>query len=152
SGSGALPFAVADAARQAGRSVVLYALKGLADPQRVATYRHHWGTMGQFTRFCRLALQEHCRDVVFVGGAARPSIWQLRPDFGTLFLLPQVFRMLRGGDNHLLTGIARLLEVRGFRVLGPHQIAPEILAPEGLIAGREPSSRDRIDIARGLSL
>jgi hypothetical protein len=152
SGSGSLPFTIADAARRAGRRVVLYALQGLADPQRVASYPHYWGTMGQFTRFCRLARQEHCRDVVFIGGAVRPSTWRLGFNFGTLLLLPEILPILRGGDNHLLTGVARILEVRGFRLVGAQEIAPEILAPEGLIAGREPGPRERADIARGLSL
>ena len=41
-GGGALPFAVADAVGKRGRRVVLFAIRGWADPQRVAAYPHHW--------------------------------------------------------------------------------------------------------------
>jgi DUF1009 family protein len=42
------------------------------------------------------------------------------------------------------------LEREGFRVLGAHEVAPEILVPEGTL-GRVPASdRDRADIALGL--
>jgi len=40
-GGGSLPFAVADAALQRGRRVVLFALRGWADPQRVDAYPHY---------------------------------------------------------------------------------------------------------------
>ena len=41
-GAGTLPFALADAAVAPGRRVVLFALRGWADPHRVAAYPHHW--------------------------------------------------------------------------------------------------------------
>ena len=41
-GGGSLPFAVADAVAKRGRRVVLFAIRGWADPQRVAAYPHHW--------------------------------------------------------------------------------------------------------------
>ena len=65
-----------------GRRVVLFALRGWADPERVAAYPHHWTWMGQFGRFMRIAAEEGCRDVAFIGSVARPSLWQIRPDFG----------------------------------------------------------------------
>src|SRR6516162_7301854 len=101
-GGGSLPFAVADAVRKRGRRVVLFAIRGWADPQRVATYPHHWAAVGQFGWFCRLARQEGCRDVVFIGSMVRPAIWHIRPDFKTLRLLPRIYGIFRGGDDHLL--------------------------------------------------
>ena len=75
SGGGTLPFAIADAAMQRGRRAVLLALRGSADPARVADYPHHWISVGQFGRLCRLAQQEGCRDMVFIGRLVRPTIW-----------------------------------------------------------------------------
>jgi hypothetical protein len=60
--------------------------------------------------------------------------------------------MFRGGDNHLLSILAQLFEKRGFRFLGAHEVAPEILMPRGAIGRRAPSARDRADIARGVAL
>jgi DUF1009 family protein len=151
-GGGSLPFTVADAATRGGRRVVLFALRGSADADRVAAYRHHWASYGQFGRFCRLAREEGCRDVVFIGTVIRPAIWQVRPDLGTLRLVPRIIRMFRGGDGHLLAGVAQVFEDAGFRLLGAHEVAPEILMPEGLLGSRQPSENDRADIARGLAL
>jgi UDP-2,3-diacylglucosamine hydrolase len=151
-GGGSLPFTVADAARKAGREVVLFALRGSADPDRVAAYPHHWASYGQFGRFCRLARDEGCRDVVFIGTVVRPAIWRVRPDLGTIRLVPRIIRMFRGGDGHLLSGVAEVFEEHGFRLIGAHEIAPEILMPEGALGGLAPSEGDRADIARGLAL
>jgi hypothetical protein len=58
----------------------------------------------------------------------------------------------RGGDDLLLTGLAEMFEEHGFRLLGAHQVAPEILAPEGVLGACQPTVDDRIDIARALEL
>jgi UDP-2,3-diacylglucosamine hydrolase len=151
-GGGSLPFALADAAVRRGRRVVLFALREWADPERVAAYPHHWSWIGQFGRFQRLAAQEGCRDVAFIGSVVRPSLWRMRPDFGAVRPMPQLVRLFRGGDDHLQAGIGRLFEQHGFRLLGPKDIAPELLMPPGPLGARTPSEQERADIARGLAL
>lgn len=151
-GGGSLPFALADAASRRGRRIVLFALRGWADPERVAAYPHHWSWMGQFGRFLRIAAEEGCRDVVFIGSVGRPSFWQMRPDIRVLWLMPRLLRLFRGGDDHLQSGVGRIFEEHGFRLLGPKDVAPELLMPYGAIGNRVPEERDRADIARGLAL
>src|SRR3954464_5504139 len=80
-GGGALPFAVADAVGKRGRRVVLFAIRGWADPQRVAGYPHHWASFGQFGWFCRVAQREGCRDVVLIGSVVRAPHLELGPGF-----------------------------------------------------------------------
>ena len=151
-GAGSLPFTVADATGKQGRRAVLFALRGWADQQRVAAYPHHWIALGQFGRLCRLARREGCRDIVLVGSLVRPAVWRLRLDLATLRLLPRLLRIYRGGDDRLLSGIAKIFEEHGFRVIGAHDIAPDILMPEGALGRARPSERDRSDIAKGLAL
>ena len=124
SGGGTLPFATADAAMQRGRRVVLLALRGSADPARVADYPHHWIAVGQIGRMCRLARQEGCRDMVFIGGLVRPTLSQLRFDFETVRLLPRLARIFRGGDDHFFRGIVNIFEERGFRSSARTRLRP----------------------------
>ena len=152
SGGGSLPFALADAAIRRGRRVMLFALRGWADPQRVAVYPHHWLWMGQLGLFLRVARREGCCDVVFIGSVGRPALHQLRPDWSALRYLPRVFSLYRGGDDRLQSGVGRIFEAHGFRLLGPLDIAPELSMPLGPIGVREPTVTDRSDIARGLAL
>jgi DUF1009 family protein len=151
-GGGALPFAVADAVMRRGRSVVLFPVRGWVDPQAVARYPHHFIEIGRYGRFHRQATAAGCRDVVMIGTVLRPALRQIRFDWEALRELPNIIKMFRGGDNHLLSILARLFEARGFRFVGAHEVAPEILMPPGAIGRREPSPRDRADIARGVAV
>jgi len=151
-GAGSLPFALADAAVRQGRRVVLFALRGWADPTKVVAYPHHWAWIGQFGRFMRIAAEEGCRDVTFIGAVTRPSLFSMRPDLLALRQLPEVVRMFRGGDDHLQGGIARVFEKHGMRLVAPKDIAPELLMPSGALGVGVPHEGDRTDIAKGLAL
>jgi DUF1009 family protein len=152
-GGGTFPFTVADALVKSGRGAVLFALRGWADPERVKQYPHHWAHVAQLGRFLRLARREGCRDVIFIGTLVRPSFGQLiKFDLATLRVLPGAIRHFYGGDNHLLTGMARMLEGHGFRLLGAHEVAPEILMQEGALGQVAPKAADIEDIRYGLEV
>jgi DUF1009 family protein len=148
-GGGAMPFAVADSLSARGIAPVLFALRGACDPVRVARFRHHWMSVGQLGRATKLFRSEGCRDLIFIGTLQRPALSEIRLDWGTIRVLPRVFAAFRGGDDHLLSGIGRLLEQDGFRMVGIRDVAPEILMPEGDIARTRPDSVAIADIARG---
>jgi UDP-2,3-diacylglucosamine hydrolase len=151
-GGGSLPLAVADAVTRRGRGVVLFPVRGWVDPLTVARYPHHFIEIGKFGSFRRQATEAGCRDVVMIGTVLRPALRQIRFDWEALRELPRIIAMFRGGDDHLLSHLARILEERGFRFLGAHEVAPEILMPQGAISRREPAGRDRADIARGVEV
>jgi UDP-2,3-diacylglucosamine hydrolase len=151
-GAGTIPFAVADAVMRRGRPVVLFPLRGWADAAAVKAYPHHWIALGQFGRFCQLAHGERCRDIVLVGGLVRPPMLRLRLDWGTVKQLPLIVRSFHGGDDHLLSGLARMFESVGFRLLGAHEVAPEITAPLGALGRLKPAAAVEDDIGRGFAL
>jgi UDP-2,3-diacylglucosamine hydrolase len=151
-GAGSLPYAVADAVLRQGRRPVLFPIRGWADAAAVERYRHHWIAIGQVGRFARMARSERCREVVLIGSLVRPSLRQIRLDWQTVRVLPKAIGFYRGGDDRLLSGVAQLFEEHGFCLLGAHEIAPEILAPPGVLGRYEPGERDRADIAKGLAL
>ncbi len=151
-GSGSIPLAVAAAVQRRGRQVMLFALRGFVDAQAVAAYPHCWIAIGQFGRFRRLARAEGCRDLVLVGGLVRPAIRQVRLDWATVVEMPRIIRAFRGGDDHLLTGIGRILEGDGFCLLGAHEVAPDITAPSGALGRHQPDAEAAADIARGFEM
>lgn len=151
-GGGSLPLTVADAIERGGRKVVLFPIHGWADPSAFGRYRHHWLRLASAGRFRRLARQEGCRDVVLIGNAIRPAIHELRFDWLTLRLLPRMIHAFQGGDDKLLSGIAKLFEEHGFRLLGAHEVAPEIVVGEGPLGLTKPSAAHAEDIARGFEL
>jgi DUF1009 family protein len=151
-GGGTFPFTVADALIRQGRRVVLFPLSGFADEQAASRYPHYRAYVGQMGRFLRIARREGCRDVVFIGTLVRPAIRELRLDWTTLRLMPRIARIYYGGDDRLISGVGRIFEDFGFRMLGAHEVAPEILVPEGPLGRHSPSPADEADIAQGLAV
>jgi DUF1009 family protein len=146
---GVMPFAVADAMIARGRTPVLFALKGACDPVSVARFRHHWIALGQLGRLMKLLHAEGCHELLFIGSLVRPSLSEIRIDFGTLRVLSQVWTSFRGGDDHLLSGIGRIFERDGFRMLGIKDVAPDLLVPEGDLTRARPGDGTLADIEKG---
>src|SRR5258708_3462308 len=146
---GVMPFAVADSLIARGLDPVLFALKGACDPVRVASFRHPWISVGRVGRAVNLFRSENCRDLVFIGTLVRPALSEIRLDWGTLRVLGRVWAAFRGGDDHLLSGIGRILEQDGFRMVGIKDVAPDLLVPEGCLTRTMPDENAAADIARG---
>jgi DUF1009 family protein len=146
---GVLPFAVADALVARGISPVFFGLRGVCDPVAVARFRHHWISIGQLGRLAKLLRAEHCRDLVFIGALVRPALSEIRLDWKTLRAMPSVLKAFRGGDDHLLSSVGRILERDGFRMVGIKDVAPDLLMPHGCLTRAAPDADANADIARG---
>jgi len=148
-GGGSLPLAIADSVSARGRQVLLFPLQGIARPEDYAQRPHTWVRIAKFGTLARAARAAGCHEMVLIGSLVRPAFWQVRFDLTTLKLLPRIAAAFRGGDDYLLSSGARLIEEQGFRVLGAHEVAPEILVPKGALARVQPSEGERADIALG---
>jgi hypothetical protein len=146
---GAMPFAVADSLIARGIEPVLFAIRGACDAVRVERFRHHWISVGQLGRVTSLFRTEGCRDLIFIGALVRPALSEIRLDWGTLRALGPIWASFRGGDDHLLSGIGRILERQGFRMVGIKDVAPDLLMPQGSLTRTVPDQRAQADIARG---
>lgn len=148
-GGGTMPFAVADSLAKRGIAAVILALKGACDPVEVERFRHHWISVGQIGKATKLLRSEGCRDLIFIGSLARPALSDIRLDWGTLRVMGNVVASFRGGDDHLLSGIGRIFEQHGFRMIGVKDAAPDLLMPKGSITRATPDAAATADIARG---
>ena len=150
-GNGTMPMTVAQAAIAAGRPVYAVAIQGAAR-QGIEEYPHTWVNFGEIGRVLKLLKREGCEDIVIIGGVQRPKLDELRFDFGALRNLPAILRCLVGGDNSILSGVVEFFEKKGFRVIGAHDIAPELLAAAGPLGKHRPSRRDQTDIDIGIQV
>lgn len=144
-----MPFAVADSLAARGIVPVLFALQGSCDPARVERFRHHWISVGQIGRVKKLLRSEGCRDLIFIGTVLRPALSEIRLDWGTIRVIGRILSAFRGGDDHLLSGIGRIFEQDGFRMVGIRDAAPDILMPEGCITRAAPDATATADIEKG---
>jgi len=150
-GSGAFPAAVAEAVQAQGREVVLFLIRGFADPA-LERYEHQWFRLGSLGSVTAMAKARGIRQVVMVGGLTRPRVRDLGLDWTMLRLLPRIARLFQGGDNHLLSGVLQLVGEQGFDLVGAHEVAPALLLPKGVLGSQVPNARNEADIALGLKV
>ena len=102
----------------------MFPLRGFAD-LAVEKFPHRWMHLGAIGTLVAAMREAGCREVVMIGSLVRPRPWDVRFDFTTAMLVPRLLPLFRGGDDRLLKGVAKILEERGFRLVGAHEVAPE---------------------------
>nr|WP_204347274.1 LpxI family protein [Rhizobium laguerreae] len=148
-GGGLLPSYVAEAARAAGENPVIVALKDESD-RRWEGYDHAVIGVGDFAALEGLLNRYGIGRVVMSGSVRRRPEWrEVRPTLRTLMKMPATIRtLLSGGDDTVLQMVIRLIEGNGRRVVGAHEIAPDLLAAVGPLGTAIPGEEDRRDIRR----
>jgi DUF1009 family protein len=151
-GSGKLPKYVADAASLAGEKPFIFALQGESDGDWSA-YDHVSIGLGDIARFKRMADELGVDRIIMSGGVSRrPPIREVKLGWSGLIKIPGVIRKLTGGgDNAVLTAVIEFLEAPGRRVIGAHEVAPDLLAQTGPLGAVAPDDAARKDITAALS-
>jgi DUF1009 family protein len=147
---GALPFAVVEAMRAAGRPAIIVAVMGIADPG-LSRLGAHWLSLGQLGKLFALLRRELCAGVVLIGALNRPTLGSMRIDLVGWSYLFTFLRNIRLGDDGMLRGMSRWFEDQGFPVLGIGDVAPELFAPEGQLGRCRPSDEALMTAERGFA-
>ncbi len=150
-GGGDFPLQVAKAAVERGRDPFMIGIVGAAG-EGIEAFPHLWVRLGELGKLFRSLKERAIVEIAIVGAVTRPELSDLRLDWGALKRFAGLASLFRGGDNHLLAGVARLFESEGVLVVGVHQIAPQLLAPPGALGARAPSDQSRADAALGGAL
>jgi DUF1009 family protein len=74
----------------------------------------------------------------------------LKIDLGFVRHSIRLIRLLKGGDDSVLRGVARFFEEQGFKVRAAHEIAPHLLAPKGIFSTAQPDGQALDDIKLGI--
>ena len=146
-GNGNLPAIACAAALRQGRQPVVVAIAGEADPAALAdvpAYLFRWGEIG---RLWKILEQHSCREALFIGGvSSRPDLKSIKLDFGAIPILPRVAKLIRAGDDSLLSGIAEIFADRGIKVVSIFDVAPDLALPAGPVTARRPTREEEQDI------
>ncbi|MFD1326824.1 LpxI family protein [Mycoplana ramosa] len=147
-GSGLLPVHLARAARLHGEDPFVLTLANEAD-QDWSDFEHQHVGVGDYAALSAAFAREGIDRAVLSGAVQRRPEWrEIRPTLRTLLQIPAVVRtLLNGGDDTVLKMVIRLIEANGVRIVGAHEIAPELLATEGVIGKILPNAEDLRDIA-----
>ena len=84
-GDGNFPLEVAKSIYQQEKKVFIIALKGSAS-KNIEQYPHLWIRLGQIGKAIKALKENHCEELIIIGGVKKPNVWFLNPDFGALKL------------------------------------------------------------------
>lgn len=150
-GAGRLPELVAESLDRAGRPFRILAIRGFAeramraraaasvdllDIAGVLAILKAWGPVS----------------VVPAGGVSRPNPAAILNAAAALRNRDALKAIASGGDDRLLRGALALLEENGHGVVGVHEVAPDLLSPEGIMGRFRPDAAAAESIAAGRAL
>ncbi|WOI57020.1 LpxI family protein [Palleronia sp. LCG004] len=86
--------------------------------------------------------------ICLAGGIARPALDPSKLDAATMPLVPRLAQAVMEGDDAALRMVLTFFEESGITPVGAHELCPELLPPEGMLAG-ELTDAARRDVDRG---
>lgn len=149
-GGGALPVEAAEAIERDGRPLFLVGLRGSA-PAEIERFPHGWVRIGEIGKLFKLLEGAGVRELAIVGAVQRPALKDLGFDLTGLASVPEIRRLMAGGDDQLLRGVVGFLEGKGYAVRGVHEVAPGLTAQAGLLGAHEGTAEDAAGVAAGVA-
>jgi DUF1009 family protein len=149
-GSGRLPEEVAEKLAQQGRSPFVVVLEGEGPDGRFDAYEHIVLKLEEASGLLPILRQRNVGRIVLAGGVRRrPNPWKIRKNWHLIALLARFLIPLARGDDSLLKAVARYFDDHGMRVIGAHEIVPDLLATAGPMTKTKPLRADLLDIEAG---
>jgi DUF1009 family protein len=151
-GSGRLPIDVAQGLAALGHKPLVIRVRGEADDDPAyAAFDAEEMSLGAFASHFASVKRRGFTHMVLAGGIGRrPKLSEIRVNLMLLRFLPRLLKALIGGDDRLLSLLVKSIEAEGVRVVGAHQIVPDLLADEGPMSRVRPSTADRRDLDAAL--
>lgn len=143
--AGQLPIQIATACPQA----MIVTLAGVPSDLEDRSHRHRLEQIGALFEDMRANGVDR---IVFAGALARPRIDPAAFDAKMMAIAPHLMAAMPKGDDALLRTVIEIFENERFSVVGAHDLLPDLVAQEGLLAGVQPGAADVTDADRGIEI
>lgn len=147
-GGGLLPRYVADAARARGENPYILALSNESGEDWTG-FDHEVISIGNYAGIGSAFRAKGIGRAVLSGFVRRRPEWRdIHAPWKALLAVPSIVRtLMKGGDDAVLKMVIRLIESEGVRVVGAHEIVPDLLGTEGPLGTVTPDAAAEGDIA-----
>ena len=151
-GGGALPRAVAEAVRAAGRPVFVVPLVGSVNEDWVLEFPHMFLSPGEPGRIIKALKGAGVGEVLMAGRVDRPKFSEMKLDAKGVILLPKAIAAAKKGDDALLRFIVGICEDEGLIAVSVAEAAPALVAGEGALGAVVPNDEHKADIEKALRI
>jgi UDP-2,3-diacylglucosamine hydrolase len=150
-GSGRLPLQLVQHLERSGRDHRILAFQGFVEPE-IRRRAHATVALLDLRRIMATLERWQPSVVTLVGAVSRPGFAALLGAYSLFANRSEVRDVIARGDDQMLRGAVGLLEERGYRVVGAHELAPELVVARGLAGQVAASPQDRSTVELGLAL
>jgi DUF1009 family protein len=150
-GSGRLPLQLVQHLERSGRDHRILAFRGFVEPE-IRRRAHATVALLDLRRIMATLERWQPSVVTLVGAVSRPGFAALLGAYSLFANRSEVRDVIARGDDQMLRGAVGLLEERGYRVVGAHELAPELVVARGLAGQVAASPQDRSTVELGLAL
>ena len=147
-GNGRFPVLALEAARQEGMEVVAIGIKEEASPEiGTLAARCYWISLGALSKLIDICKKEGIHQVMMCGQVKHVKIFSsIVPDWRLAKLL---MSLEAKNTDALIGGVAKILADEGISLTDSTLLLKDLLAAEGVLTRRKPSSDEERDISYG---
>jgi len=110
---------------------------------------HKFIRIGQAGTGLKHLRDEKVQDIVMIGTIRRPSLADLVPDLRTAAFFSKI-GLKSLGDDGILRALIKEIEGEKMKVVGIHEIMPDLLLSSGVLTKKKPDKQALADIKRGV--
>lgn len=148
-GGGILPQLLINHCRKQNRPFFVLAVENNADRAVFSEdIPHQWVRIGQAGSGFKCFAEQGVEEVIMIGTIHRPSFSDLVPDLRTAAFFARI-GVKSLGDDGILRALIKEIEQDNMRVVGIHEVMPDLLVKEGLLTKHKPDKQALADIKRG---
>jgi UDP-2,3-diacylglucosamine hydrolase len=150
-GNGQFPLLVLEAARSRGIEMVVAAIREEASPELESrAARLHWLGLGELSRLIQVFKEEGVSRALMAGQVKHTQIFSsIRPDWKLLQLM---MSLKEKNTDALIGGVAKVLLSEGIVLEDSTLFLEPLLASEGVLTARAPTSDERRNLEYGLKV
>src|SRR5579872_3196491 len=147
-GNGRFPILALQAARKAGMEIVAIGIKEEASAEiEPLASRCYWISLGALSRLIDICKQESITQVMMCGQVKHAKIFSsIVPDWRLVKLLAALDTK---NTDALIGGVQKVLSDEGIQLADSTLLLKDLLAPEGILTKRKPTSEEQRDLDYG---
>lgn len=151
-GGGSLPQLLINYCLDNKREFFVLAIEGNADKAIFNPFiPHKWIRIGQAGTGFKLLHEQNVEEVVMIGTIKRPTLADLVPDLRTTAFFAKI-GLKSLGDDGILRALVKEIEAEKMRVVGIHEVLPDLLVKDGVLTKAKPDKQAQADIKRGVEV
>ena len=149
-GNGQLPCHVVEELKIRNLDFVIIGFENNEISLKLKKYKYQIINFGKIITKLKHLKKKGYENIIMVGGLKRPKVFEIKPDFNSLKILPLFAKkIIEGGDNNLLSfAINKMLEM-GFNILDIKKLLPDCFLGKGVFTKTSPSKNMIKDINKG---